>query len=155
MTTRSAQHDTFTLRRHYPASPERVYRAWSNADAKAAWFGAPAGWTQTERTFNFEVGGQDTLIGTWAEGGSSAYRARYLDIVPGERVIYTYAMDLDGVRISHSLATVEVRPGANGGTDLTYTEQAVYVDGYEDKGSREHGTGMLLERLGASLVVPV
>jgi hypothetical protein len=31
------------------------------------------------------------------------------------------------------------------------TEQGAYLDGYDDAGSREHGTGVLLDTLGASL----
>jgi hypothetical protein len=42
------------------------------------------------------------------------------------------------------------RAGANR-TALTVTEQGVFLDGYEDAGSREIGTGFLLDRLGASL----
>ena len=31
------------------------------------------------------------------------------------------------------------------------TEQCAFLDGYDDSGSREHGTGHILEALGASL----
>ncbi len=31
------------------------------------------------------------------------------------------------------------------------TEQGAFLDGYDDAGSREQGTGFLLDRLGASL----
>ena len=36
--------------------------------------------------------------------------------------------------------------------NLTITEHGAFLDGYDDSGSREHGTGFLLDRLGASLV---
>ena len=32
------------------------------------------------------------------------------------------------------------------------TEQGAFLDGYDDAGSREQGTGLLLDALGASLV---
>jgi hypothetical protein len=38
-----------------------------------------------------------------------------------------------------------------GGTKLVVTEQGAFLDGYDDAGSREKGTGFLLDRLGASL----
>jgi hypothetical protein len=63
---------------------------------------------------------------------------------------YSYAMELDGTRISVSLATISLTPDA-AGTRLSLTEQGVYLDGYDDAGSREHGTGLLLDQLGASL----
>jgi hypothetical protein len=37
------------------------------------------------------------------------------------------------------------------GTRLIYTEQGVYLDGYEDPAEREHGTGILLDALGLYL----
>ncbi len=37
------------------------------------------------------------------------------------------------------------------GTRLVATEQDAFPDGYDDLGSRERGTGLLLDRLGASL----
>ena len=36
---RSTVHSTFVIERTYPASPERVFAAWSDQAAKAQWFG--------------------------------------------------------------------------------------------------------------------
>jgi hypothetical protein len=36
-------------------------------------------------------------------------------------------------------------------TTLKVTEQGAFLDGYDGAGSREHGAGFLLDRLGASL----
>lgn len=59
-------------------------------------------------------------------------------------------MHLDENRISVSLATVELRPEGKG-TRLVFTEQGAFLDGYDDAGSREHGTRELLDALGAAL----
>jgi hypothetical protein len=45
---------------------------------------------------------------------------------------------------------VEFAP-AGGGTRLKYTEQGVFLDGYDDAGSRERGTSALMDALGDSL----
>jgi hypothetical protein len=45
---------------------------------------------------------------------------------------------------------MELKP-EGAGTKLTVTEQGAFLDGYDDAGSREHGTGLLLDKLGASL----
>jgi hypothetical protein len=42
------------------------------------------------------------------------------------------------------------RSNLKAGTRLRVTEQGAFLDGYDDAGSREHGTGLLLDRLGAS-----
>jgi hypothetical protein len=57
---------------------------------------------------------------------------------------------MDDKKISVSLATMQLK--ADGGqTTLTVTEQGAFLDGYDDAGSREHGTGYLLDALGKSL----
>jgi hypothetical protein len=55
-------------------------------------------------------------------------------------------MHIDEARISVSLSTVEFRP-APVGTRMIYTEQAVFLDGYDDAGSRERGTRALFDKL--------
>jgi hypothetical protein len=59
-------------------------------------------------------------------------------------------MHLDGKRISVSLTTVEFKP-ARAGTKLIFTEQAVYLDGYDNPAQREQGTRDLLDSLAAEL----
>ncbi len=61
-----------------------------------------------------------------------------------------HRMQLDRRLISVSLATVEFRPEGSG-TKLALTEQGAFLDGYADDGSRERGTGFLLDNLGAAL----
>jgi uncharacterized protein YndB with AHSA1/START domain len=69
--------------------------------------------------------------------------------VPDRRIVYAYAMQLDDVKISVSLATIEFVP-SGAGTTLVLTEQGAFLDGYDDAGSREHGTGGLLDKLGVA-----
>jgi len=60
-------------------------------------------------------------------------------------------MWLDEMKISVSLATMQMMPAGPGRTTLKVTEQGAFLDGYDDAGSRERGTGFLLDKLGASL----
>ncbi len=147
---RSAVHATFSLERVYDASPAQVFRALSDKAAKARWFEGGDGWTAIEREMDVRPGGRERLKGRWASGTVTTFDAVYFDVVPNERLVYTYEMHLNDRKISVSLATVELkREGA--GTRLRVTEQGAFLDGYDDAGSREHGTGLLLDRLGASL----
>ncbi len=151
MTERSATHATFVIERKFPQAPARVFNAFADDDAKARWFsGPPDQWTQSLREFDFRVGGRERLIGAWAGGKVSSFDSIYQDIVPNERIIYSYAMQIDGVPISVSLATVEFKH-AGKGTRLVITEQGAFLDAFQDGGGREHGTRALLERLAASL----
>jgi hypothetical protein len=60
-------------------------------------------------------------------------------------------MHLDEKKISVSLATMQLKAAGAGRTELKVTEQGAFLDGYDDAGSRERGTGFLLDKLGASL----
>jgi uncharacterized protein YndB with AHSA1/START domain len=151
MSKPSVTHASFVIERKFKQAPERVFNAFANPAAKPRWFsGPPDQWKEELRQFDFRVGGREQLIGTWTGGKTSVFEAYYQDIVPNERIIYAYGMKIDGVPISVSLATIEFKP-AGTGTLLVITEQGAFLDGYEDGGSRESGTGMLLDRLATSL----
>jgi uncharacterized protein YndB with AHSA1/START domain len=148
---RSVVHASFHLERHYHAAPDRVWAALTDQAAKANWFGGPPGeWTLIERFMDVREGGRERAAGRWASGVVSKFDAIYHDVVPHERLVYSYAMHLDDKKISVSLATMQLT-SKNGGTTLRVTEQGAFLDGYDDAGSRELGTGYLLDRLGASL----
>src|SRR4051794_30104706 len=96
------------------------------------------------------VGGTERLKGRWEGGVTSTFDAVYHDVVPHERLVYSYTMHLDAKKISVSLATMELT-AAGGKTTLAVPEQDAFLDGYDDAGSRESGPLHLLDALGASL----
>jgi uncharacterized protein YndB with AHSA1/START domain len=148
---RSAVHAIFHLERTYDASAALVWKALTDAEAKARWFcGVPGRWQLLERRMDVRPGGRERLKGRWEGGDVTDFDAVYFDVVPQERLVYAYDMYHNDRKLSVSLATVQLT--ADGGkTKLAVTEQGVFLDGYEDAGSREHGTGELLDALGASL----
>jgi uncharacterized protein YndB with AHSA1/START domain len=151
MSKRSAMPATFVIERTYAAAPARVFHAWADPAAKAQWFSCHDDWTSVAHELDFRVGGREMNRVVPSGGGPiHAYDAHYHDIVPNERIIYTYDMHLGETRISVSLATVELFP-AGRGTRLVFTEQVVFLDGYDDRGSREQGTEEALDKLGATL----
>ena len=72
----------------------------------------------------------------------------YQDIVPDQRIIYSYIMHLDDTPMSVSLTTVELKPDG-AGTRLIFTEQGVFLDGTDWVATREQGSHGLLDKLGA------
>jgi uncharacterized protein YndB with AHSA1/START domain len=147
---RSVVHAIFSLERVYDASPALVFRALSDPAAKARWFEGGGGWAVIERVMDVRPGGRERAKGRWPNGLVTTFDAVYFDVVPNRRLVYCYEMHLDARKISVSLATIELAPDG-AGTRLKITEQGAFLDGYDDAGSREHGTGLLLDRLGASL----
>jgi uncharacterized protein YndB with AHSA1/START domain len=146
----SVVYATFCIERTYEASRAQVYRALTDPVAKAQWFGAGGAFTPLVREMDVRNGGREVLSARWDSGLVTSFEAHYHDVVPEERLVYSYSMHLDERKISVSLATFELK-AAGSGTRLVLTEQGAFLDGYEDAGSREHGSGALLDALGASL----
>jgi len=143
MNERFVKHATFVVERTYAASPQRVYQAWANPAAKAKWFTKP-------EVFDFRVGGQERSSGGPPEGPVFTFDASYVELVPEQRIVYTYTLDMGDTRISVSIATIELIP-VQEGTKLIFTEQGAFFDGHDTPEIREHGTNVLLDGLGKSL----
>jgi len=143
VTERFVKHATFVVERTYPASLARVYKAWADPVAKAKWFSKP-------EIFEFRVGGREYSSGGPPEGPIFTFDACYQEIVPEQRIVYTYTLDSGGTRISVSLTTVEFIP-IEGGTKLIFTEQGAFFDGHDTPEVREHGTNEMLDALGKTL----
>ncbi len=148
---RSVVHATFDLQRSYDAPVALVWKALTDEAVKQKWFGGtPGRWELLERHMDVRVGGRERLKGRWEGGVVTTFDAVYHDVIPNERLVYSYQMHLDDKKISVSLATIQLK-AEDGKTTLMVTEQGVFLDGYDDAGSREHGTAHLLDALGASL----
>jgi uncharacterized protein YndB with AHSA1/START domain len=98
--------------------------------------------------FDFRPGGRERF-GVKARGTTYRYDALYYDIVPDQRIVYSYEMYALDARISVSVATIEfTKSGA--GTALTWTEQGAYLDGIDGAQApamRVGGTTEHLDRL--------
>jgi len=147
---RSTTHSTFVIERTYDASPERVFDAWSDPAAKARWFGPPEK-PEGAYSLDFRVGGSEHLSIALPDGPVYSFDAVYQDIVAGQRIVYTYDMHKDQARISVSVATIEIE-GLGAGTQLTLTEQGVFLDGLDTSAEREHGTNVLMDTLSGYLL---
>lgn len=148
---RSVVHAAFHLERTYDAPVARVWAALTDPISKQKWFSGPPGkWVELERHMDVRVGGTERVKGRWEGGVVSCFDAIYHDIVPLQRLVYSYVMHLDDRKLSVSLATMQLK-GEGRKTILTLSEQGAFLDGYDDAGSREHGSGFLLDALGASL----
>ena len=150
MSKRSTHHATFVIERTYAASPARVFAAWADPEAKARWFVGPDEWAQGGHEFDFRIGGRERVSGGPQGGPIHAFDAIYQDIVPDERIIYSYDMHLDDARTSVSLTTVEFKAEGDG-TRLVFTEQGAFLDGVDNPAERENGTRGLLDKLEAEV----
>jgi len=152
MTERSVIHDTFTIERVYPATPSRVFAAFASEEAKNIWGDTgdlePADGDAGPTEFDFRVGGRERFSHKW-QGTSYRYDALYYDIVPDQRIVYSYEMYADDARISVSVTTIEFAKNGDS-TALTWTEQGAYLDGIDGPEApqlRKDGTTEMLDGL--------
>jgi uncharacterized protein YndB with AHSA1/START domain len=114
---------TIRLHRVLQATPERVYRAFLDADAKAKWL-PPNGFTGKVHHIDARVGGSYKMSFTnFTTGKSHSFGGQYLELVPHERIRYTDKFDdpnLPGaMQVTVSLKKVSV------GTEVNITQEGV------------------------------
>src|SRR6185312_14752726 len=130
---------SFVIERLLPGRPAHAFRFFAEFDLKRRWISCHPDWTVLEDRFDFRVGGGEVTRWVMPDGAAQSLLIHYLEVHPGERLMYAYTMETDGQPISSSLVTVELLPGG-GATAMTYTEQAVFGT-IGDGDIRERGTG--------------
>ncbi|CAN7389040.1 SRPBCC family protein [Rhizobium sp. LjRoot30] len=84
---------TIKLHRVLATSPDKVYRAFLEADAMAKWL-PPNGFACTVHHFEPKVGGTFKMsFRNFTTGNSHAFGGEYLELVPGERLRYVDRFD--------------------------------------------------------------
>ena len=120
---------TVRLHRVLTAPPEKVFRAFVEADAIASWL-PPNGFLCTVHELDAAVGGNHRMsFRNFTTGDSHSFGGTYKEFVPGERVVYTDSFDDKNL------------PGE---MTVTVTLKAVSV-----------GTDMLIEQRGIPDVIPL
>ena len=121
--------NTILLHRVLRAPPERVYRAFVDADALVKWM-APHGFTARVHHIDAKVGGTYKMSFTnFSTGSSHSFGGEYIELVPGERLVYNDRFE---------------DPNLPGTMKMTVTLQKVSV-----------GTDLRIEQAGVPAVIPV
>jgi uncharacterized protein YndB with AHSA1/START domain len=115
--------NTVRLHRVLRAPPERVYRAFLDADAKVKWL-PPNGFTGKVHESNATVGGNYRMSFTnFSNGESHGWGGTYLELVPNERLRYSDRFDdpnLPGeMTVTVTLKAVSV------GTELIIVQEGI------------------------------
>ena len=114
---------TVRLHRVLTAAPEKVYRAFTEADAIAKWL-PPNGFTCTVHHYEAKVGGGFKMsFRNFTTGHSHSFGGTYLELVPAERLRYTDVFDdpnLPGeMQVTVTLTEVLC------GTDISITQEGI------------------------------
>src|SRR5688500_8246900 len=115
--------NTVRLHRVLRATPERIYRAFLDADAMAKWL-PPHGFTGKVHEMNATVGGSYKMSFTnFTTGTSHSFGGKYLELVPNERIRYSDRFD-DPNLPGEMMTTVTLRKVAVG-TELNVVQEGL------------------------------
>ena len=125
----AASTNTVRLHRVLAAKPEKVYRAFVDADAMAKWL-PPNGFTCNVHHMDAKVGGTFKMsFKNFTTGNGHSFGGEYLELVPHERIRYTDKFD---------------DPNLPGVIEVTVILKAVSV-----------GTEINIEQTGLPTVIPL
>ncbi len=115
--------NTVRLHRVLRTTPERVYRAFLDADALAKWL-PPNGFTGRVHHVDATVGGTYKMSFTnFSTGQSHSFGGKYLELVPNERIRHTDAFD-DPNLPGEMQTTVSIRQ-VSCGTEVDIVQEGI------------------------------
>ena len=115
--------NTVTFHRVLRSTPERVYRAFTDADAKAKWL-PPHGFTGKVHHLDVRVGGTYRMSFTnFSTGHSHAFGGEYLEVVANERLRWTDRFE-DPNLPGEMTVTVTLKPVLVG-TEIHITQEGL------------------------------
>jgi len=114
---------TISLHRVFKAAPEKIYRAFLDADAQAKWL-PPNGFTCKVHHLEAKVGGTYKMSFTnFSSGKSNSFGGKYLKLIPGEYIRYSDQFedpDLPGEMIT----TITIKQ-VSCGSDVAIVQEGV------------------------------
>ncbi|WP_298827201.1 SRPBCC family protein [uncultured Piscinibacter sp.] len=114
---------TVRLHRVLRAKPERVYRAFLEADAMAKWL-PPLGFTCTVHHMEARVGGTFRMsFRNFGTGNGHSFGGEYLELVPFEKIRYSDRFD-DPNLPGEMIATISLKQ-VSCGTELSIVQEGL------------------------------
>ena len=115
--------NTIRLHRVLRATPERVYKAFLDGDARSKWL-PPNGFTGKVHHMDAKVGGTYKMSFTnFSTGKSQSFGGEYLELVPHERIRYTDRFD--DPNLPGEMQTTVALKKVSCGTDLSVVQERV------------------------------
>ncbi len=139
------------LRTTLEAPPANVFQTLSDADEIRRWFG-PQGYTPTHVDLHLRVNGTYRITMRPPEGEDFHIRGVFREVLPAERLAFTFVYEEPGPDDVETLVTLTLREPTTGSTEL-----ALEQSGFATEDRRElHRVGWTdsFERLGALIAPP-
>jgi uncharacterized protein YndB with AHSA1/START domain len=140
-----ASPSSLLISRTYPASLERVFKAWTDANQLGQWF-APTDDYTTQASVDLEVGHEYRIAITHKGGNIHTILGTYRLIDPPRKLVYTWRWE--GGPMADTLVTVDFAPDGDA-TKVTITHEQ--FTNTEDRDKHNEGWNGCLNRLQRTL----
>ena len=127
--------ETLRLSHRFAAPREAVFRAWTSAEKLAQWFG-PAQARALNVEVDLRVNGRYSLELRHEDGSLYPLSGTYLEILPPERLVFTWTWGAGELAGIETLVTMEFA-AVGGATELTLTHEGLPSETAREK----HGEG--------------
>ncbi|WP_163323887.1 SRPBCC family protein [Draconibacterium mangrovi] len=115
--------NTVKLHRVFTAGPEKLFKAFTDADAMASWL-PPYGFVCKVHSLDFKVGGEYKMSFTnFTTGSSHSFGGKYLEIIPNKLIKYSDQFD-DPNLPGQMITTIQLKQ-VSCGTELIATQEGI------------------------------
>jgi len=141
-----------SLTRIIAASPDKLYRAWTEPELLKQWF-APSPFTTTTAQLDVRPGGANLIVMRGPDGVEYPNHGVYLEIIPGRKLVFTDAFASAWIPSAKPFMTAVITFDAIGEGQTRYTARALHWSA-EDRETHEamgfhEGWGQCADQLAA------
>jgi uncharacterized protein YndB with AHSA1/START domain len=128
--------------RHYAASADQIWRAWTDPQALMRWFGPSPETIATLAEIDLRVGGHYRIAFQSPDGEQNQVAGEYLEVQPQQRLVFNWAFHTTPERVSR--VSITLTPVADG-TELTFVHDR-FVDS-QARDNHERGWRAFFQQL--------
>jgi len=140
---RLADKPSLTLTREYAASPERIWRAWTDAKALSEWWGPEPGGAVSVAALDVRVGGRFRICFGGADGNAHECAGTYQEVARPSKLVFTWSWPRTTPE-RESLVTILFKAKGRG-TELVFRHERFFDEKARD--GHERGWSGTLEKL--------
>jgi uncharacterized protein YndB with AHSA1/START domain len=146
--TQHHQPAELSLSRSYPVPPEKVWRAWTEAQALSRWFPPGDGGVLATADIDLRAGGHWRIAFSTPDGESHEVSGVYQEVVPQRRLVFTWAWKSTPERVSR--IRIELKP-TPAGTELNFVHDRFFDE--QARVNHARGWPTALDKLGRFLLL--
>jgi uncharacterized protein YndB with AHSA1/START domain len=125
------------VERTFNASAEAVFEAWTSAELLRRWWPAGSDWETPVAEVDVRVGGRLRLVMRSPDGDQFGGSGEYREVIPFERLVFTWTWDGHEGHEGTQLVEVELREREQGTTTVVLTNRGLG----DEESKRSHREG--------------